>query len=397
MTNTPQNNDSDPWRLMRLAALTLAMALLPTLFAALPTQGQTYTILHSFNGEDGASLMAGLFRDPAGNLYGTAGAGGPFSGDGTVFKLNTAGTLTILHNFKGPEGANPEAGLIRDSAGNFYGTASQGGDPSCGHCGTVFKLYKGTLTTLHTFTGRDGSAPFAPLVRDSAGNLYGTTRQGGALNAGTVFKLDTSGTLTVLHSFGWKTDGRAPWDGLLQDGSGNAYGTTFGGGTSGVGTVFKLNLTTGKYVVLYNFPGAPGGAKPFAGLIRDSAGNLCGTTSLGGDHGHGVIFKLDKLTLAVTVLHSFAGPDGLNPWGGLVRDSGGNLYGTTADGGNYKEGTAFKLDTTGTLTVLHHFGAFTGDGMYPLANLALDPAGNLYGTTEDGGAYGEGTIFKLTP
>jgi uncharacterized repeat protein (TIGR03803 family) len=408
MTSTPQNSDSVPWRLMRLAALTLAMALLPTLFAALPAQGQTYAILHSFSGgePDGGEPMAGLLLGPTGNLFGTASEGGGCATcDGTVFKLDTSGTLTVLHSFEDAEGVDPQAGVIRGPSGELYGTTYLTNGNSC-QCGTVYKLYKGTLTVLHTFSGPDGSEPDAGLFRDAAGNLYGTTRIGGAFNHGTLFKLDTTGTLTVLHSFGAnvKRDGRAPYAGLVLDGSGNAYGTTFYGGPSGEGTIYKLNLATGKYATLYSFPGPPGGASPAAGLIRDTAGNLYGTTYIGGNDNVGTIFKFDKRTSTVTVLYSFpwhgGGPEGAYPYGGLVRDSAGNLYGTTVMGGAYRDGTVFKLGTTNTLTVLHSFKLSTeggGDGAFPFGSLVLDPAGNLFGTTQAGGAYGWGTIFKLTP
>jgi len=404
MTDTGQNNCSV--RGLARTALALALLLLLATFATRSAQGQTYAIIHSFGGinrKDGASPIAGLLLGPTGNLFGTTSAGGDDTACdcGTVYELNTSGELTLLHNFNRPEGTNPVAGLIRDSAGNFYGTAKlEGGDCDCG---TVFKLSKGTLTVLHTFSGPDGIFPSSSLLRDSAGNLYGTTFEGGAFNHGTLFKLDTSGTLTVLHSFGEGTkDGKTSYAGLVQDGSGNAYGTTYYGGTSRRGTIFKLNLTTGKYATLYSFPGSPGGASPTAGLIRDSAGNLYGTSYLGGDSGNGTIFKFDKRNSTATVLYSFPGPGGRGPegeypYGGLVLDSAGNLYGTTVSGGTYKDGTVFKLDTTGTLTVPHHFGAFSGDGTIPYAGLVLDSAGNLFGTTMQGGAYGWGTIFKLTP
>jgi uncharacterized repeat protein (TIGR03803 family) len=407
MTNTTQTNGSAPRRHARVAALTLAMVAMPAIFAAplaqgQTYQGQTYTVIHSFSGAggDGAAPMAGLLLSPTGNLFGTTIAGGA-DDFGAVFRLDTSNILTVVHSLNGvPEGAYPVAGLIRDSAGNFYGTAKLEGG-GC-DCGTVFKLSKGTLTVLHTFSGPDGIFPSSSLLRDSAGNLYGTTFEGGAFNHGTLFKLDTTGTFTLLHSFGAGKDGKRPYAGLVQDGSGNAYATTYYGGTSGQGTIYKLNLATGKYATLYSFPGPPGGASPTAGLIRDSADNLYGATYIGGDNNNGTIFKFDRRNSTAAVLYSFPGPGGRGPegeypYGGLVRDSAGNLYGTTVSGGTYKDGTVFKLDTTGTLTVLHHFGAFSGDGTIPYAGLVLDSAGNLFGTTMQGGAYGEGTIFKLTP
>jgi uncharacterized repeat protein (TIGR03803 family) len=251
---------------------------------------------------------------------------------------------------------------------------------------------------LHTFNGSptDRAIPGAAhLIGDSAGNLYGTTESGGASGAGVVFKLNKTGE-TVLYSFTGGADGWSPVAGLIRDSAGNLYGTTFGGGArfgeSGSGVVFKLD-TTGTETVLYSFTGGADGGSPAAGLIRDSAGNLYGTTELGGVSGAGVVFKLDT-TGTETVLHSFTGPGGENPYAGLIADSAGNLYGTTYGGGASGSGVVFKLDTTGTETVLY---SFTGgaDGGSPVAGLIRDSAGNLYGTTYEGGTSDAGVVFKL--
>jgi len=377
-------------------------------------QAQTYTVLHRFKGgpTDGADPFFGpLIGDSAGNLYGTTFAGGAFN-EGAVFKLNKAG-VTILYSFTGgADGGNPEAGLIQDSAGNLYGTTFTGGTGTCAGCGVVFKLDPtGTETVLHTFEwGADGAGADAGLIRDAGGNFYGTTQRGGTFNEGVVFKVDTTETETVLYSF-MDAGGANPEAGLVRDSAGNLYGTTFGGGPGGAGVVFKLD-TTGTKTVLYSFTGGANGGNPQAGVIGDSEGNLYGTTSGGGSNDLGVVFKLDT-TGKQTVLHSFTGgADGARP-SGLIRDSSGNLYGTTYSGGILISGTGcsigcgvvFKLDTTGTETVLH---SFTGaDGANPDAGLLRDSAGNLYGTTKNGGFLGStctfgsgagcGVVFMIQP
>jgi uncharacterized repeat protein (TIGR03803 family) len=379
-----------------MSALALGAIIMTTGIATPAAQAQTYTLLHRFrvSPTDGANPHAGLIGDPAGNLYGTTDYGGAF-GFGVVFKLDKTGE-TVLYSFTGgADGGNPLAGLIRDAAGNLYGTTSYGGASGWG---VVFKLdTTGAETVLDTFTPRaDGVYPDAGLIGDSAGNLYGTTYDGGASNGGVVFKLDTTRAETVLYSFTGGADGGHPEAGLIRDPAGNLYGATRWGGAFGCGVVFKLD-TAGTETVLYSFTGRADGAYPVAGLIQDSAGNLYGTTYEGGASGLGVVFKLDT-TGTETVLHTFTGgTDGANPWAGLVRDLAGNLYGTTYDGGASNGGVVFKLDTTGTETVLHTFTGGAADGQYPYAGLIRDPAGNLYGTTYRGGFAGQGVVFKIQP
>jgi uncharacterized repeat protein (TIGR03803 family) len=329
-------------------------------------------------------------------------------GCGTVFKLDTTGGETVLYSFTNvPDGAFPFAGLIRDK-GNLYGTTAYGGSGNCYSyigtlvgCGTVFKLdTTGKETVLHSFTDTpDGAQPEAGLVRDKEGNLYGTTVVGGT--GGTVFKVDTNGTEIILNSFagGGAVDGGGPEAGLVIDKEGDLYGTTTGGGPFGYGTVFKLD-TTGKETVLHYFTNTPDGAYPDAGLIMDKEGHLYGTASEGGSSGYGTVFKVDS-SGKETVLHSFSGLDGAYPFAGLVMDREGNLYGTTAYGGasfigppdSIGAGTVFKVDRSGKESVLHSFSGL--DGNYPSADLVMDKKGNLYGTTTFGGAYDYGTVFKL--
>ena len=371
--------------------LTGAVALLVVFIASLSVQAQTYTVLHQFKGPDGASPYGSLILRN-GSLYGMTRDGGAH-GNGTVFKLTNT-TEKLLYSFSGaPDGAHPLRDLSRDSAGNLYGATALGGTSGGG---TVFKLdAKKNETVLYSFTGgADGEQPQSGLLRDSAGNLYGTTVLGGDANYGTVFKIDTTGTQTVLHSFGGDADGEFPYSGVIQDAAGNLYGTTGGDGISSLGTVFKVD-SSGQETVLYSFKGGADGEQPMGGVIRDSAGNLYGTTYLGGS-GSGTVFKLDK-NGNESVLYSFAGSaDGANPLGGLVRDKAGTLFGTTENGGAENVGTVFEVDKANRQTVLHSFSKSGGDGKYPETGLVQDAQGNLYGATYLGGT-GKGIVFELTP
>jgi uncharacterized repeat protein (TIGR03803 family) len=302
----------------RLAAM-LSAALIAVAGFSSGAAAQMLTTLYTFTGgSDGANPRAGLIADAAGNLYGTTISGGVSCGElphgcGTVFQLTPSGTLNVLHSFTGSDGSQPFAALVADAAGTLYGTTYGGGatascDPPNG-CGTVFKLApSGILTVLYSFTGSsDGAYPFGALVADAAGNLYGTTTLGGATascnppsGCGTVFELVASGSLTVLHSFTgfFGSDGSSPYAGLIADATGNLYGTTFGGGAYGHGTVFEL-APSGILTVLYSFTGDSDGAYPYASLIADATGNLYGSTTLGGatascnpPYGCGTVFQL---------------------------------------------------------------------------------------------------------
>jgi len=384
----------------------LVMSLLGML-ATGPAQAATYKVLYNFKGgADGRYPYAGLVRDSAGNLYGTTSAGGDLScgsgdGCGTVFKINTSGAESVLYAFTGgADGKYPYGGLVLAGA-YLYGTASSGGKSGYG---VVFKVNITTRveTVLHSFTYTDGAGPYASLVRDSAGNLYGTADYGGPSGYGVVFKLNNPNTETVLHSFaGYPTDGAYPeYASVVRDTAGNLYGVTTYGGSYGDGVAFKLD-TTNKETVLYDFTGAADGGNPYGTLLRDSMGNLYGTAELGGAgasgcgyDGCGVVFKISTGGKEV-VLHDFDNKDGQYPFGGLVPDPAGNLYGTTSSGGAFGSGVVFKLNTTNTETVLHSFDY--SDGGDPIGGLVRDSAGNLYGTTYDGGASGYGVVFKLTP
>jgi uncharacterized repeat protein (TIGR03803 family) len=369
--------------------------------AARFAQAQAFSVLYTFTGgADGGAPYAGLVLDAAGNLYGTTTAGGTGlfdcpTGCGTVFKVDTAGNETVLHSFgeTSSDGEGPFYGyLVRDGAGNLYGTTDSGGTHGSG---TIFRVSPAGKEVFFSFNGSDGGFPLAGLVADTDGNFYGTTyvRGGGCppYGCGTVFKVTSTGKETVLHSFTGAPDGDNPFAGLVRDSAGNLYGTTATGGASGAGSVFKVE-PNGKETVLYSFTGLDG-ALPFGGLVRDSAGNLYGTTQTGGANFFGTVFELDN-TGKETVLYSFTGgSDGATPYAGLVRDSAGNLYGTTSQGGMDNIGTVFEVDTTGKETVLYSFTGGT-DGGLPYAGLVRDRAGNLYGTSSN---YGWGAVFKITP
>jgi len=403
-------------------------------------QGYVENVLHSFTGSpsDGAGPYAGLTMDSSGNLYGTTASGGnssncPSGCFGTVFELaSSSGMYTekLLYSFTGlnGDGGNPYSSLIVDGAGNLYGTTANGGSG-----GIVFELVNSsgsyTEKVLYGFTGftgsgDDGSNPVAGLLMDASGNLFGTTSNGGSKNCapgcGTVFELvNSSGVYTekLLYIFTGtgNGDGEDPTADLVTDSSGNLYGTTFGGGSSncfgGCGTVFELVNSSGTYreKVLYSFTGTGGdGAYPYAGLMIDPSGNLYGTTYNGGafnncNGGCGTVFELvnSSGTYAEKVLYSFTGSsgDGANPYGGLVTDPLGNLYGTTYSGGEFNNcnggcGTAFELVNSSdsyTERVLHSF--MGSDGGNPQGGLVMDASSNLYGTTLEG----NGTVFELSP
>ena len=379
--------------------LALACALGATGFAPAPAQAANEIVLHNFaeGFPTGANPYSGVIRDSAGNLYGTTYAGGAANA-GVVYKVNTAGHQTVLYSFTGgADGGQTRAGVIRDSAGNLYGTTYGGG--ASGY-GVVYKVdAAGHETVLYTFTGgADGMWLYAGVIRDSAGNLYGTTYGGGAANAGVVFKLDTAGNETVLYNFTGGIDGAGPQAGVIRDSAGNLYGTAGGGIVSacqrGCGVVYKLD-TAGRETVLYTFTGGADGANPSAGVIGDSAGNLYGTTSGGGTAGYGVVYKLDKAGHE-TVLYSFTGgADGDSPFTGVIRDSEGNLYGTASSAGGTPccAGVVFKVSASGQETVLYTFTGGAG-GSYP-NGVIRDSAGNLYGTTGGGGTANVGLVYEL--
>ena len=319
----------------------------------------------------------------------------PISAGAQTYRESTLVSFPSITN--GP--VLPTGGLIIDAAGHLYGSA-QGGVNSLG---AIFKVTpRGVVSVLHSFDGTDGSYPNVNPVRDGAGNLYGTTSQGGAsadCSCGTVFKLTPDGELTVLHSF---TGGYAYPSGLTLDSAGNLYGFEYA--TNANGSVFKVT-PDGTFSVVYNFcslSNCADGSAPVGRLIVDRAGNLYGTTNRGGQFNQGTVFELTP-EYAESVLYSFTeGVDGGNPVGKLTQDAEGNMYGVTYAGGatlSSAYGTVFKITPAGVESVLYSFCRLTNctDGARPAGALVLDASGNLYGTTILGGTHDAGVVFKITP
>jgi uncharacterized repeat protein (TIGR03803 family) len=398
-----------------LFPILIACALLMTGLA----QAQEYKVLYSFTGatNDGADPTA-IVREASGNIYGVTCNGGD-SYYGTAFRLSPEDGETILYTFDAGYGACP--GSLLEWHDNFYGATANGGDHGAG---AVFKLdKKGHETVLYSFSGPRGALFPALSLVDDKGVFYGTTFSGGAYERGMIFKLDSTGKFAVLYSFTNGTDGSAPTPGLALDDKGNIYGTTGYGGDPNCtypygecGTVFRVDKT-GHITTLHLFEGGTDGAQPAAGVIRDSLGNLYGTTQAGGDascvppYGCGTVFMVNS-SGNENVLHAFSGsPDGELPVAGVVQDDAGNLYGTTQLGGKsgcgfWRAGCGivFELDTTGKESVLYDF-LSDPDGAFP-AGLIRTSVGTLYGTTLAGGdescslygwLTGCGTVFKLTP
>ncbi len=400
------------------AAFALLAALI-TLAAPQPARAQTFKVLYTFQGgiSDGAGPAGKLVLDASGNLYGMTEFGGARTlGWGTVYKLDpTTGIETILYSFTGgADGGYAYGGLVTDAAGNFYGTTSAGGDTSCGGdgCGVVFKLAPtGKEKVLYQFSGgNDGGAPNGDLVRDKAGNLYGTSYWGPYGFGGVVFKVDKKGHETILHDFTGLPDGEFPVAGLFLDPNGNLFGTTSAGGGGpcfgGCGTVFEIGKS-GKETIIYRFLASPDGAFPYAGLTPGAAGTFYGTTHFGGNSscndlgpGCGTVFKVN-MSGKENLLYRFRKQKAEDlPGGGLILDAAGNLYGTTAGdllfGHATSYGTVFKLDTHGNETILYRF---TGgnDGCTPVGDLTMDVSGNLYGAAFGCGSTGDGVVFEVTP
>lgn len=406
------------------SALALAILFALSVLATQATYAQTFTVQHNFtDGHDGGSPFAGLTISKAGVLYGTAVYGGV--GNGTVFRLalkNSKWLFSPLYSFAGgSDGANPQARVIIGPDGALYGTTQLGGN---GH-GTVFRLSPPatacktalcpwTETVLYRFSGgADGDNPLAEVVFDQAGNLYGTTYLGGGgtcnttYPCGVVYKLTRSNgswTESVLYTFTGGGDGGAPTAGLIFDSAGSLYGTTTVGGLHNRGTVFQMTPTGSGWTenVLYSFMGGDG-YQPVSGLIFDHQGNLYGTTIHGGSVNGGVAFELTSSNgiWAETRLYSFGAQDGdgLSPYGSLVMDSNGNLYGTTSSGGPGNIGNIFKLTPASggwTSTVLYNF-TDGSTGANPFGGLIFDANGNLYGTTGSGGTDGWGVVFEVMP
>ena len=410
----------------------------------LSTNG-TVTTLVTFNGTNGADPKSRMILASDGNFYGVTETGGT-NNTGTVFQLTQSGVLTTIAQFGSSAGLlsffgdviAPFGELMQGSDGNLYGTTETGPN-AISVVGTVFKVaLSGTLTTLATFDSINGATPWAGLVQDASGYLYGTTEYGGASNLGTIFRMTTNGSLATLASFRG-TNGTYPTAQLVMGANGNLYGTTFAGGTvtniiinitnnmgintgtniiqqliPGQGTVFEV-ATNGALTTLVTFGGANGGvfevttngalttlvtfggangSEPQAGLTLGGDGNFYGVTTAGGTNGFGTVFQMTPSD-TLTTLFSFNGYDGSCPDVPLTLGADGNLYGTTRTslpGGN---GTAFEITTGGTFTTLAYFN--NADGATPHSGLVANTNGNYYGTTEFGGTNNLGTVYQLTP
>jgi uncharacterized repeat protein (TIGR03803 family) len=351
------------------------------------------TTLASFNSSNGANPYGGLVEDNSGNLFGTTAHGGT-SGYGTVFEIaNSSNSITTLASFNSSNGANPAAGLVEDSSGNLFGTTLQGGTNLYG---TVFEVANGSssITTLASFNYSNGASPESSLVKDSSGNLFGTTQYGGTHGAGTVFEVANGGnTVTTLASFDAYPNGASPFAALVKDGNGNLFGTTTGGGTSSDGTVFEVAHGSNTITTLASF-NYSNGADPIGGLVEDSSGNLFGTTILGGTYGAGTVFEVANGSNSITTLASFNYSNGYSALGTLVEDSSGNLFGTTSLGGTSGYGTVFEVaHGSNTITTLASFN--NGNGAFPYGGLVEDSSGNLFGSTTGGGTTGYGTVFEV--
>jgi uncharacterized repeat protein (TIGR03803 family) len=402
------------------AALLWTVMILPLVVAMLVNHAQASSthVVYSFGGSDGEYFDTELVRDSSGNLYGTSVEGGNFQ-SGDVFQLKrtpNGWTLTVLYSFTGgADGGEPYKGVTLDSHGNLYGTTVTGGSGGCeGGCGVVYKLThtqgRWNQSVIYSFTGgSDGSGPGSPVVFDQQGNLFGATPTGGANGLGTIYQMrprsDGTWKLAVAHTFTGGNDGSGGSAGrLLFDSQGDIYGVATSGGAHGSGTAYQLSsVQQGRWRLktLYAFKGQPDAGFPYGGLISDSAGNLYGTTYYDGKNDIGAIYELSQVDgkWQERVLHNFKGGlDGKRSISTMVSDATGNLYGTTIDGGSACDcGTIFKLAAgERKYSVVYRFKG-APDGAYLYAGMVPGSAGRFYGITLQGGSAHIGALFKFIP
>jgi uncharacterized repeat protein (TIGR03803 family) len=391
--------------------------MVPNGHASVGAAASTEQVLYSFtSGNDGGNAATGLVLDAQGNLYGTTVIGGTAT-CGTVFKLAPQASPpwqeTVLFNFDCfATGKSPHGGVTFDAHGNLVGTTvagGSGGPCNSDGCGVVFQLTPSVENILHSFTaGRDGFGPGGGVVFDSAGNMFGSTPDGGVHSQGTVYEVSQAGRKwreRVIHAFTGGRDGGVGSLGLLLLDAGSLYGVTEIGGAHSAGTVFKLSPTSQKQwklTTLYAFKGTPDAGSPYGGLVKDASGHFYGTTYYGGANGVGSVYELIPNATGKYrehVLYSFkGGSDGSSSTSTLVFGASGDLYGTTSAGGGTCDcGTIFKVNArSGKEAVLHRFGGGS-DGAYSYYGLTPDGSGNFYGTTVAGGHFNQGTVFKFTP
>jgi len=400
----------------RIGAVAVTAVFVLSLAAATAT---TTNVIFSFSEDDGEYADTDLETDDAGNIYGTTVLGGDFA-SGTVFKLSptlNGWVQTVLYSFtSGADGGEPYKGVTLDREGNLYGTEVAGGSGSCeGGCGVVYKLTNSggtwTQTVIHAFTGgNDGSGPGARVTVDPNGNVYGMTPTGGAYGLGTIYKIhhEPNGTWTfsVIHAFTGGADGATGSAGRMILRNGHLYGAATAGGIYGSGVIFELTPRRGPqewaFRRIYSFRGQPDGSFPYGALLFDGSGNIYGTTYYGGANGIGAVYKLSPRSIGEwneRVLYSFQeGSDGNSPIGNLVSDTAGNLYGTTSEG-SLGSGTIFKLTPIRRQwveTVVHSFQG-PPDGAFAYNGMVVDRFGNFYGATVHGGDNDDGSIYQFTP
>ncbi|HET6246261.1 MAG TPA: choice-of-anchor tandem repeat GloVer-containing protein [Tepidisphaeraceae bacterium] len=346
------------------------------------------TTLATFSGDNGERPVSGVIQDANGNLFGTTQAGLGVDDFGTLFEIpKAAGTINTLVSFYSSTGFSPQAGAIVDSSGNVYGTLSRGG---ISDDGGVFEVAAGstTSTSLAVFNGTNGADPLSTLAIDNSGDLFGTTRLGGANGLGTVFEIaNGTNAITKLASFSSAT-GSSPGDGLVLDSSGDIFGTT----TSGKATVFEIKQGSSTLTTLTTF--TPATIDPTGELVLDAAGDIFGATRNGGANSDGAIYELASGTNAATVLASFNSTNGASPQGGVTADASGNLYGATYSGGTAGLGTVYELPAgSSTITTLANFNSTVGGNA--TAPVVVDAMGNVYGTASDSGSGNAGAVFEV--
>jgi uncharacterized repeat protein (TIGR03803 family) len=346
--------------------------------------------LHTFNGTDGANPFAGLLQASDGNFYGTNYRGGT-TDQGNIFRVAPDGTLTAIHSFNGTDGLKPNE-LIQVNDGNFYGTTKEGG--AYGN-GTIFRVTaNGAFTSLYSFNGTDGTGPRAGLTQASDGALYGTTYAGGANGKGTLFRIGLDGALTTVYAFGNGQDAANPSGHLIQAKDGQLYGTTEAGGNVDPvgGTIYSMTVD-GVETILENFGTGHGGDPiPVGGVTQASNGTFYGTLS---SPNGGSVYSLNPGNAPFNNLFYFNTVQGTSPTGGLIQGKDGNFYGTTTSGGSQNLGTVFRIEPNGSFKTLYSFDG--QNGSHPFGGVIQGNDGNFYGAAFDGGVNNQGTLFKLSP